>query len=372
MLSEVMKRIESQLAKELPFVIYRKPKSKKIQAILQKDDVIHYVRDYRERGFVFAPFDSDAPAVLLPLDEELVVGISKESEPLKTKGKLTKVPSHGKAIHLKMVQKGIQQISNGSFDKVVLSRKSEVDCVSPPLELFERLVNNYETAFCYLWYHPKIGMWLGATPEILLRTENNRLTTMSLAGTTTKVDDELPTWGQKELDEQRMVTEYITKALEHKVAQLKVADVETIQAGNLWHLRTKITAVYQENLLNIIKALHPTPAVCGMPLVPAREFIKENEYYDREYYTGFLGELNLKQEIPRAKNNGNQENRSYRIIKTATELFVNLRCMKLTKSKATIFVGGGITEDSDPVMEWKETVAKSSTILSVIGAKEYL
>lgn len=339
---------------------------------MQKDDKVHHTSDFSEKGFVFAPFTKQAPAVLLPLDEWLTAHVIKDGRPvMATVGNVFESVAQDKEHHLQIVGEGIQRIYEGMLDKVVLSRKMEVDCPNAPLEIFQRLLASYGTAFCYLWYHPKVGMWLGATPEILLRTSNNGLTTMSLAGTKPYVGGEYPVWGKKELQEQRMVTDYIIRTLEDKVSNIRESEVESLRAGNLWHLRTKITAVLKNNLRDIIEALHPTPAVCGMPLQPAQEFIGDNEQYDREYYTGFLGELNLRQEVSRTKSERNQENRSYKVIKTATELFVNLRCMKLTDTKAVVFVGGGITRDSDPEKEWQETVAKSSTILQMIAPDSF-
>ena len=367
MLLEILRRVEAQLVEELPFVIYRKPNSKSVQAIFQKDEELYHTKNFSERGFIFAPFDSHTPVVLMPIHEQLQADFDKGTKP----NRLVTLPDElvqEKEFHLKLVQKGALQIEKGYLDKVVVSRLLEVDCSRPPLEIFQRLLVNYDSAFCYLWYHPKVGMWLGATPEILLRTTNNRLTTMSLAGTQAYMEGVPPSWGQKELDEQRMVTEYISKALQNEVTQMKIGNVESVRAGDLWHLRTKITAIHQKNLLNIISALHPTPAVCGLPLPPARKFIQEHENYNREYYTGFLGELNIKQEIVRTSNDSrNQENKAYRSITTSTELFVNLRCMKLVKGKAAIYVGGGITKDSIPENEWQETVAKSRTLLSVLS-----
>ena len=84
-----------------------------------------------------------------------------------------------------------------------------------------------------------------------------------------------------------------------------------------------------------------------MPKEISKEFILSNEGYDREFYTGFLGELNLT----------NTER---------THLFVNLRCMKLTDNKATIYVGGGITKDSTAEREWDETQHKSKTMLNLL------
>jgi isochorismate synthase len=368
MLLEVLRKVESQLLKELPFVIYRKPNSKEVHAIFQKENELHYTKDFSEAGFIFAPFDSKTPVVLMPLHEHLQADIGAMTKSVSGLAILPDELVREKEFHLNLIQKGAQKINKGYLDKVVVSRKLEVDCQSPPLEIFQRLLANYDSAFCYLWYHPKVGMWLGATPEILLRTTNNRLTTMSLAGTQTSVEGKTPSWGQKELDEQRMVTEYISNALQNEVSQMKIGNVESVRAGDLWHLRTKITAVYQKNLLNIIRVLHPTPAVCGLPLPPARKFIMEHENYNREYYTGFLGELNFKQEITRTSNDSrNQENKAYRSLTTSSELFVNLRCMKLADSKATLYVGGGITKDSIPENEWQETVAKSKTLLRVLS-----
>lgn len=367
MFPEVLQRVGEQLSNALPFVVYRKPNRKEIHAVLQKDDVVHHTSDFSEKGFVFAPFAKQAPVILLPYDEQLTAPIPNDDPSVMGTVDTLESVAQDKEYHLQLVAQGIQEIQKETLDKVVVSRKMEVDCPSAPLEVFQRLMAIYDAAFCYLWYHPKVGMWLGATPEILLRTSNNSLTTMSLAGTKPFVEGIRPSWGKKELEEQRLVTDYILRALQDKVSNIRESEVESSQAGNLWHLRTKITAVYKNNLRAIIEALHPTPAVCGMPLRPAQRFIAENEQYDREYYTGFLGELNLKQEISRAKSERNQENKSYKVIKTTTELFVNLRCMKLTEGKATVFIGGGITRDSDPEKEWQETVAKSKTILRVIN-----
>ena len=98
---------------------------------------------------------------------------------------------------------------------------------------------------------------------------------------------------------------------------------------------------------------HPTPAVCGLPAKKAKNFILENENYNREFYSGFLGEIN----IPKSTKN------------KKSHLFVNLRCMSLENNIARIYVGGGITKDSIPEKEWEETVSKSFTMKSVLKKK---
>ena len=98
--------------------------------------------------------------------------------------------------------------------------------------------------------------------------------------------------------------------------------------------------------------MHPTAAVCGLPKETAKEFILKNERYKREYYSGFLGEFNI--DLVSFKN-------------IQTDLFVNLRCMKITKDKAQLFIGCGITKDSIPEDEYKETVYKSMTMKKIIN-----
>src|SRR5690606_16197073 len=124
------------------------------------------------------------------------------------------------------------------------------------------------------------------------------------------------------------------------------------------------------NLKNLIAALHPTPAVCGLPKIEAREFILKNENYDREFYTGFLGEINMPQEVRRSSNRRNQENQAYSSIVPKTSLFVNLRCMKLTEDSVEIFVGGGITKESIPEAEWEETQNKAGTMKAVLDIEK--
>ena len=80
-------------------------------------------------------------------------------------------------------------------------------------------------------------------------------------------------------------------------------------------------------------------------------FILENENYNREYYTGFLGELNKK---------------SIKKKKLKSDLYVNLRCMQIKNQQAFIYMGCGITKDSNPEKEWEESVNKSMTMKKIL------
>lgn len=366
MFSELMARAKVHFDNGLPFVLYRKPKEPIINGLFQGNSALHYIKDFTEVGFVFAPFDSQKHGVLIRCDEQLQVSDFKSISVFNGDTVSVTNDIEKEELHIKLVEKGLAEIAKNALEKVVLSRQLTVDTKKNPFDLFITLLSSYVNAFCYLWFHPKVGLWLGATPEILLMTENNRFTTMSLAGTRVYADDQDRPWGKKELSEQVLVTKYIEKVLQNIALKLNISEVEAFRAGNLQHLRTKITGDFKGNLKEIVKALHPTPAVCGMPLEPARKFILEHENYNREFYTGFLGELNLKSTRHRTVSRKNQEHEVYKSIKTKSTLWVNLRCMQMVSNAAIIYIGGGITKDSVPEMEWQETEEKSKTMLHIL------
>ncbi|WP_439151861.1 chorismate-binding protein [Winogradskyella sp.] len=362
--------LEKQYNSQLPFVVYSRPINSFISCWLQKDAKLHTTESFSERGFVFAPFSLNDKSILLPqehcehytLEIDNLVANQEENDIIADESSKTE--------HLKLISKGIETIKNSSLEKVVLSRQVIESVGSKnPIDIFKRLFNTYKNAMVYCWYHPKIGLWLGATPELLFKLEGKQLTTISLAGTQPFVENESVSWTHKEYKEQQIVTDYIVNQIEPFTDQVSVSDVETVRAGKLLHLKTRIISRINEvsQLKFIIRALHPTPAVCGFPRQIAKGFILKNENYKREYYTGFLGELNLKQSKTRNTNRRNVENNAYAVVKTQSNFYVNLRCMQLLDKKALIYVGGGITKDSNPEKEWDETVNKTKTIVNVIN-----
>lgn len=363
----VLERIGEQFSAELPFVAYRKPNGNEVKAIFQNNRELYTITDFSESGFVFAPFDAAEPAILLRKDDSLSEIYSLANVVGEIQTVSDRDGENDRDFHLQLVKKGISEIDIGPLKKVVLTRILEVATHKSPFILFRDMLTKYPTAFCYIWYHPQVGLWLGATPEMLLETENQNLSAMSLAGTRPYRGGETPIWGKKELEEQEMVTQFIIDSLRDKVSNLSVSDRESVRAGNLWHLRNVIRGTMNgAGLGEIIRALHPTPAVCGLPKELAKDFILRNEKHKRQYYTGFLGELNFKEEIIRPSTRKNQENRAYRTLKNRTSLYVNLRCMEIRGNRVSIFVGGGITKESVPEMEWEETKDKTRTMLNII------
>lgn len=345
---DLLQKLIAQHQKKLPFAAYRKPGEKLVNVLLQNDDTIFHITDFSEKGFVFAPFDLKKNKYYIPCEKSDCFEIPFESgKPQENLQKGFPDDSAEKNKHIQLVQKGIDAIKTGQFEKVVISRKLEVNIGQEnPIDIFSNLLQTYPQAFVYCWFHPKTGMWMGATPETLLKVESKHFQTMALAGTQKYVPGKEIFWGEKEKEEQGFVTDFLLSELQGKVDNIQFSETETIRAGNLLHLKTSISGQVQtSNLKQITEALHPTPAVCGLPKQAAKDFILRNENYDRGFYTGFLGELN---------------------VDNKTNLYVNLRCMKIEKEKAVLYVGGGITKDSDPESEWEETRNKAGTMLRVL------
>lgn len=375
-------KLEEQFHAGKPFIAYRLPRTEEqepVKALLQKDKSISRATSFEESGFVFAPFDKPDENYLIPDENseqlEIFYG-GKEAEEKDVKQEGVEFPpvqleKKERISHEELVQKAVEAIEEDFFKKVVVSRRERVETQLSALEIFKTLLKKYENAFVYLWVHPETGTWMGATPETLLKVDRNRFSTMALAGTqsfkgTTEVD-----WGEKEKDEQQIVTDFILKNLSKAgIENIETSGPYTTRAGNLLHLRTNIignlSASGDSNLKQLINALHPTPAVCGMPREAAKKFILQNENYEREFYTGFLGELNMKTETKRSGNRRNQENQAYASIRKQSSLFVNLRCLKLEAGIAKLYVGGGITRDSKPSLEWEETENKTHTMKAVL------
>ncbi|MCU0340092.1 MAG: chorismate-binding protein [Spirosomaceae bacterium] len=262
-----------------------------------------------------------------------------------------------------LVQTAIEAIEAGKMQKVVLSRNNQIEwpddlCFT---EVFERLCQKYPNAFVSLVYLPQLQqVWLGATPEILVSVdEAGVFRTVSLAGTQSAlgadgqpISPKHATWTQKEIEEQAFVSRYIIECFKKiRVREFVEEGPKTVIAGNLMHLRTDYTVDtkainFPEMGSVMLELLHPTSAVCGMPKFASLQFIQEHEGYHREFYSGFLGPVN---------------------VENASHLFVNLRCMKVQEGVATLYAGGGITEDSVPEKEWQETELKMQTMLAVLN-----
>ena len=293
--------------------------------------------------FRYAPFqDSDE----FPIIEW--VGEVEESE-MPVTGSLKGLDSGmqrgpSQSAHEAGVDAALKAIESGAFEKVVLSRSEFWQSESSPEELFKMKCEAYPDAFVYLLSHPSCGVWLGATPELLLHAAGDRYTTVSLAGTKQSQGEG---WTAKELHEQQLVTDFIEQELRAEdVSDLKVGPVRDYTYGKLCHLQTQISFSSAKSPDEWLRVLHPTPAVGGYPRAEALAFIQARETSPRGYYAGYLGITES----------------------AAARFFVNLRCMQCYANGYRLFAGGGIVAGSNPLQEWEETQAKIESIRAELTA----
>lgn len=255
------------------------------------------------------------------------------------------IPTHDE--YVRTIENTVAHIRKNALGKIVMSRPQRFDKVIDPVPVFKKLVETYPKACVYLFTHPEVGTWMGATPETLLRKEGNVIKTMSLAGTQKKGEEDK--FSDKEKVEQELVTDYITGILEAEngVEAVKTDGPNLAEAGNVVHLKTDIEAEISKSfrLASLLEKLHPTPAVAGFPKAEALDFINKHEQYKRSFYAGYFG-----------LSHGDD-----------AHYFVNLRCMQVFEDSVVLYSGGGITKDSNPESEWKETENKMGTLLGVIG-----
>ena len=354
-MTDLFIKVKTHQEQQLPFVLFCKPDSDRIVGVFQKNDHLYFLENFEEKGFVFAPFDAEE-IPFIPLEHSDVYVDSVNSSDYFFKKKSSTINSAiSNDFFEDLVAKAVKAIKENKFSKVVLSRKEEIAIPDFDIEItMNKMISLYPNAFKYCFFHPKIGTWLGATPEQFLKTNGNVLKTVALAGTQLATSSKTIIWNDKEKTEQQLVTDFIVDSLEDLAKEITISSPYSVKAGNLWHIKTDVLAQLKskKSIKKIILALHPTSAVCGLPKKEAKEFILQNEGYNREYYSGFLGELNI-------------DFVTFRTLQT--DLFVNLRCMKIIKNKATLFVGCGITKDSNPLDEYMETVNKSMTMKKIIN-----
>lgn len=245
--------------------------------------------------------------------------------------------------YLQKLEEVIQVINENELPKLVLSRRkifndfNQIDLK----ESFKNLCQTYPNAFRYIFNNGEEA-WMGAFSEVLgkFNKMTHEFETMSLAGTL-PVSEE---WSDKEIEEQKPVSSYIRNILARYVTLSEVEESKTHDhiSGNIKHLRTDFKAKIQaEDLDSLIQELHPTPAVCGIPKDFCKENIQKIEKFPREFYAGYI-KIETEESI---------------------QFFVNLRCAKLYQDSVHLFVGGGITAQSNPEKEWIETELKSEAVL---------
>ncbi|NNC69398.1 MAG: chorismate-binding protein [Flavobacteriaceae bacterium] len=348
-------KIEKSIENNKPCVCYRAPKRSELRAFFQNDRRVYKSKRLKESGFIFAPFDfAQQNAIIIPENKSEFNSARFSARPIELGNfedqNNTTLPLE-KRTYKKLIDHCKRHIELTEIKKIVLSRRIAIETDPKDyLQTFQNLLNSRTNAMVYIWFHPKVGLWIGATPETLLRVNGSSFETMSLAGTKAFDNKKKIEWTYKERREQNYVTRFILEQISKKVNFVKTSRTRTVIAGNVAHRCTTIKGILgsKTTLFSLVSYLHPTPAVCGLPQKSAKEFILANEGYDRKYYTGFLGEVNFM---------------------GISNLFVNLRCIELKNNVSYIYVGGGITIESNSEDEWIETVEKSKVIKKALAVR---
>ncbi len=353
---QTFKAIELLHHAQISFVSYRLPQSQEVK-LLYGGAFVELLPQGASNYFLVAPFvvQADWPMVYYVSGREYAgedVILEHHTPDLKVLfiPNAEKPLVSSKSDYLKQAQHIIHVLKTGEMKKVVLSRIIEKPLPKADQTLvYQALCDKYPDAFVYFLQFANGVSWIGATPETLLTAKENRATTVALAATRRDKNTPLSevVWGEKEQSEQGMVSDFIENILQqtNDVSYIREATA-TVKAGPLLHLKTRfeISTHGQFSWLPLVKQLHPTPAVCGLPRQAALEKLLSIEPHQRLLYTGFLGPVDQNSEL---------------------QLFVNLRCMMLLADDAFLFVGGGFTALSDAEAEWEETESKAETLLSV-------
>ncbi len=344
--------IQNGLDKNKVFALWRKPNGTIKGVAANSYQKLSTGTTPPEAGFLIAPFreSKNHPRLFIPaevsLPEQNHLLHQVQSHPL---SKTARPETTSKYDYEASFHSLKQAIVENKIEKVVLSRTlfSEAINRAKAAAFFFALEKAYPHAMIYLLNLPAIGCWAGATPEILLAKDAGGYQTAALAGTKPATPE--AKWREKEVHEQALVTDFIQNILQNNhIFHYQKSGPESITAGNVMHLKTSFfipDEYISGKEIKIAEQLHPTPAVCGLPREAALNLILEAETHDRAYYTGYLGEVNSPQRD--------------------IHFFVNLRCMQIFNEGALLYIGGGITADSDLEEEWQETEEKSKTLLNI-------
>lgn len=261
---------------------------------------------------------------------------------------LTFMESRTPADWRSLVSSAVKKICAGEMQKVVLARDVH-GTATDDIDVFatlDHLRKTHRNSFVFGYWRGD-SAFVGATPERLVRLDGREIHASSLAGTekrgaTPEEDAALAALllsSSKDLAEHAAVRDALFDALSEISEDVEASKTPSLLTlPHLHHLHTPVSARLREDhsLLDVVSRLHPTPAVGGTPREPALQFIRENEQLDRGWYAAPIGWIG----------------------RESGEFAVALRSAVVSGPEATLFAGCGIVADSDPELEYRESVLK--------------
>ncbi len=258
------------------------------------------------------------------------------------------------------IQSTLERISSGVISKAVLARTRDVQLNEPvsPVDLVHALWSQHTGTHAF-FFEPQVGVaLLGAAPEAIATLRDGRISATAVAGSTGVGNSDAERYAlgvrlmnnAKDLSEHRIVVEDMVERLNPLADSVRAQEVpHVLSLARIQHLETEIEAVAPEerSVLDLVEALHPTPAVCGVPRDAAEQVIHETEPFDRGWYAGPVGWFDT-------EGNGH----FVPALRTAVGEGASWR----------LFAGAGIVEGSEAASEWEETDIKFEPVLRALAS----
>ncbi len=290
----------------------------------------------------------------LQMLQQLFAGNGKADAPIRF---LRRVDNPGQKEWEENIRRALHFLDGQPLEKVVLARKSELyfNRALKPERLLQEFRASNPNSFLFLFQPDKEEAFLGSTPERLFRRTGRHLETEAVAGTrrrgqTPEEDRQLKNdllHCEKDLREHAYVVDSIERVLSPLSRVLeKDESVGILENARVQHLILRFRAELKEHVsdLDVLRVLHPTPAVGGVPKKEAIEKIHQLEHFDRGWYAGPVGWVSQKQ----------------------AEFAVGIRSALLQGDKASLFAGAGIVQGSDPQAEWREIENKIANFIKIL------
>lgn len=262
-----------------------------------------------------------------------------------------------KQAYLHAVELALEEIQQGQYEKVVLARTQtlKADGEWQALLLLDRLRYRFPRCFTFSFANGAGTVFLGASPERILRIKEGKLTTEAIAGSAPRGQSasEDALLGRKLLSSEKDLQEhcYVRDSIVRRLQKVGLsarytAQPQLLSLANVQHLHTPIAANVESatHILDILEEMHPTPAVGGTPRHLAVPRISALEGMQRELYAGVVGWFNH-------LNEG--------------DMVVGIRSAQVRADEAKLFAGAGIVDGSEPESEYLETELKLKALRSV-------
>ncbi|MGY5451566.1 isochorismate synthase [Agarivorans sp. MS3-6] len=258
-------------------------------------------------------------------------------------------------------QRLVDQVTSEEFQqhtaKVVLSRQTNIQLNAElnAFSLLKQWQQKEQNCYSFLFQFDGVSSFLGCSPERLYSREGSQLVSEALAGTTPRgntpehdqqLGEQLLEDAKNQLENQLVVDDLTRRLRELSLHVRTLDELQLVKLDRVQHLKRRIQAKISPSLddRSLLQALHPTPAVGGLPRSSAVQFILKNEGYARGWYAGAVGWLSGAQ----------------------SEFSVAIRSALVTPQHLSTFAGAGIVAGSQAEQEWQELNHKIATVLQLV------